>query len=87
MVEPGVAAGGLRPGLLGEHHQVGAAGAHRRRVHVAVVDPQAEGVLVEADGAVEVGDGEVHRAGMRGGREGRVGRAGVVSSEVMSHGW
>ena len=53
-----------RPGvrLLVQHHEILAADAERRDGSVAMLQAQPERVLVEADGAVEVRDGEVHRA-------------------------
>ena len=61
VVEAGVAAAEPGAGLLDEHEQVLAAGAHRRAVAVAVVQLQAERALVEGDRAVEVRDREVRR--------------------------
>ena len=76
VVEPGVAAGAARVGVLVQDEQVLAAGAHRGDVDVAAVHAQAERVLVEGDGAVEVGDGEVDGAEPQRRRAGPAGGGG-----------
>ena len=65
VVEPGVAPGLLRERRPVEHQQVLAARAERGDVALARVLAQPDRVLVEADGAVEVGDREVDRAESR----------------------
>ena len=62
VVEPGVAAGGRRERRLVQDEQVLAARAHGGGVALARVQLQPDRVLVEADGAVEVRDGEVDGA-------------------------
>ena len=62
-----------RPGarLPVQHHEVLAAGAERGGGILARVLTQAERIPIERDRAVEVGDGEVHRAqAQRGGERG-----------------
>jgi hypothetical protein len=60
VVEAGVAARGPRARLLVEREHVVAPGAHVRDRVLASMEPQPDRVLVEADRAVEVGDGDVH---------------------------
>ena len=62
MEQAGGAPAGPGAGLLVQHEQVLAAGAERRDAVLAPVLAQPEGVLVEADRAVEVGDAEVRGA-------------------------
>ena len=71
VVEAGVAAGAAGAGVLDEHEQVLAAGAERGATVLAAVHPQADRALVEVDGAVEVGDGQLDGADpQRGGEDG-----------------
>src|SRR6185312_13004056 len=77
VVEPGVAAGGQCARLLDEDEHVLAARAHRGGAVLAAVQPQADRALVEVDRAVEVADGDVHRAEPGGGgQRGGGGRGG-----------
>ena len=71
VVEPGVAAG--RPGarLPVQHEQVLAADAERGDGVLAPVQREPERVLVEADRAIEVGDGQMRRAESERVRSGR----------------
>jgi hypothetical protein len=71
VVEARVAAGRARAGVLDEHEQVLAAGAQRGAAGLAPVQPQADRGRVEGDGALEVGDGELHGADPQRGGEGR----------------
>ena len=82
VVEPGVAAGGPRARLLVEHHEVLPARAERRDGVFAAVQPQPEPVLVEADRAVEAGDGEVH-----GAQPERRGQGGAGGGLDRGHGY
>ena len=66
-----MAAGVARARLLVEHDEVLAARAQRGDGALAPLHAQPEGVLVEGDRAVEVGDGEVHRAEPQRGGEHR----------------
>ena len=71
MVEAGVAPGGAGVRVLDEDEQVLAAGAERGAAVLAAMQPQADRGLVEADGPVEVGDGELDGAHPQRGGEDR----------------
>ena len=75
VVEAGVAAGAARARLLVQHDEIALAGAERGDRVGAAVQAEPEALLVEADRAVEVGDGEMDRAQpQRGGQGGGLGR-------------
>jgi len=72
VVEAGVAARGAHAELLVQDDEVSTAGAHRSASAIAALLAQADCVLVEADGAIEVRDRE-----MDGSEAQRVGKAHV----------
>ncbi len=82
MVEPGVATGRLGLAVLDEAQQFLTTGAQGGLAIATLAYLQADGVLVEADGPVEVGHRDVHGAEVERVRE--LGRGAHASTAAVS---